>query len=135
MPGIGEQLKQARAVRGLTMKQVMQATRIRAYYLEAMETDDFAAMPSAAQARGFLRSYAEFLGLNAAELIERQRDESAAPAEFFMVHLQRAWDKNCTVATAPAIRGPGRSPGGPAAGLKEPRENRRGPQGPAESCH
>ncbi|MGC1376342.1 MAG: RodZ domain-containing protein [Anaerolineales bacterium] len=82
MPTIGQQLKQARESRGLSMKQVVQATRIRVHYLEAMETDDFSTLPSAAQARGFLRSYADFLGLNADDLISRQRNETGAIAEF-----------------------------------------------------
>lgn len=64
MATIGEQLRQARENRKLTIKQVTQATRLRAHYLQAMEEDDFSAMPSAAQARGFLRLYAEFLGLD-----------------------------------------------------------------------
>ena len=82
MSSIGEQLKQARESRGLSIKQVVQATRIRAHYLEAMETDDFSTLPSAAQARGFLRSYADFLGLNADDLISRQRNGTAPVAEF-----------------------------------------------------
>ena len=82
MSSIGQQLKQARESRSLSMKQVVQATRIRAYYLEAMEADDFSTLPSAAQARGFLRSYADFLGLNADDLISRQRNETALVAEF-----------------------------------------------------
>jgi len=82
MPTIGQQLKQARESRGLSMKQVVQATRIRVHYLEAMETDDFSTLPSAAQARGFLRSYADFLGLNADDLISRQRNEAGSVAEF-----------------------------------------------------
>ncbi len=82
MPTIGEQLKQARESRGLSIQQVVQAIRIRAYYLEAMEADDFSTMPSAAQARGFFRSYANFLGLDADELVSRQRNESAPPGEF-----------------------------------------------------
>ena len=76
MPTIGEQLKQIREARKLTIKQVALATRVRAHYLEAMEADDFSAMPSTAQARGFLRLYAEFLGLNADELISRQQTEA-----------------------------------------------------------
>ena len=64
MATIGEQLRQARESRKLTIKQVTQATRLRAHYLQAMEDDDFSAMPSAAQARGFLRLYADFLGLD-----------------------------------------------------------------------
>jgi cytoskeleton protein RodZ len=81
MPTIGEQLKQARSARKLTHKQVMQATRIRDYYLAAMEADDFSSLPSPAQARGFLRSYAEYLGLEADELINRQRN-GTVPLEF-----------------------------------------------------
>jgi cytoskeletal protein RodZ len=76
MPTLGEELQQARLARKLTIKQVVLATRVRAHYLEAMEADDFSALPSAVQARGFLRLYAEFLGLDANRLIARQRDEN-----------------------------------------------------------
>ena len=86
MPSIGEQLKLARTSRGLSIKQAVQATRIRDYYIEAMEADDFSAIPSSAQARGFLRSYADFLKLNADELIEQQRNDGAAIPEFIAPH-------------------------------------------------
>ena len=79
MPTIGEQLKQARETQRLSIPQAVQSTRIRSYYLEAMEADDFSAMPSAAQARGFLRSYADYLGLNADELIHEQRNDTVHP--------------------------------------------------------
>jgi len=65
----GQTLRAAREARKLSLKQVMQVTRIRIHYLEAMEADDFSNLPSAAQARGFLRSYAAFLGLNPAGLL------------------------------------------------------------------
>lgn len=68
MPTPGEQLRAAREARKLSITQVVQATRIRSYYVEAMEADDLSMMPSAVQARGFLRSYAEFLGLDFASL-------------------------------------------------------------------
>ncbi len=45
MPTPGERLKQAREARKLTLKQAVQATRIRSYYLEALENDDLAALP------------------------------------------------------------------------------------------
>lgn len=82
MSTIGEQLKHARETRHLTIQQVVQATRIRDYYLEAMEADDFSSMPSPAQARGFFRSYAEFLGLDADGLVDLQRNQTDVPAEF-----------------------------------------------------
>ncbi|MBI1793192.1 MAG: helix-turn-helix domain-containing protein [Chloroflexi bacterium] len=62
---IGQKLGQARQQKRLSIEQVSAATRIRPHYLEALERDDLSAIPSAAQARGFLRIYADFLGLNA----------------------------------------------------------------------
>jgi cytoskeletal protein RodZ len=81
---IGQQLKQAREAKDLTIQQVVQATHIRAHQIEAIEYDDFESMPSPIQARAFLRLYAEFLGLSLDEIIDRQRDgveklPSAAP--------------------------------------------------------
>ncbi|MBN1147738.1 MAG: helix-turn-helix domain-containing protein [Anaerolineales bacterium] len=66
---IGQQLRQAREERSLTIEQVAQATRIRIHYLEAMEAGRFDSLPSVAQARGFIRSYAGFLGLDAEGLL------------------------------------------------------------------
>ncbi|MDP2976257.1 MAG: helix-turn-helix domain-containing protein [Anaerolineales bacterium] len=77
---IGQQLKKAREARNLTIAQVTQVTRIRAHHLDAIEADNFDALPSPVQARGFLRLYAEYLGLSLEELIANQRAESAEPA-------------------------------------------------------
>jgi len=76
MSTIGEQLKIARETQKLTIKQVVQVIRVRGYYLQAMENDDFAALPSAAQARGFLRLYADYLGLDSDGLTNQLRGES-----------------------------------------------------------
>ncbi len=76
LPSIGEQLQQARENRKLTIKQAAQATRVRSYYLEALETDDLSSLPSPAQARGFLRLYAEYLGLDFENLVSRQQTET-----------------------------------------------------------
>jgi len=61
---IGKQLRQAREQKLLTLDAVAEATHIRLHYLQALEADDFSVMPSAAQARGFLRNYSGFLGLD-----------------------------------------------------------------------
>ena len=65
---IGSTLKQRREARHLSIGQVAEQTRIRSFYLQALENDDLSAIPSMVQARGFLRIYAEFLGLNLDEL-------------------------------------------------------------------
>jgi transcriptional regulator with XRE-family HTH domain len=77
---IGSTLKQRREARHLSIEQVTGQTRIRTHYLLALENDDLSAIPSMAQARGFLRIYAEFLGLNPAEISSLARsDESQRP--------------------------------------------------------
>ncbi|MBI5843022.1 MAG: DUF4115 domain-containing protein [Chloroflexi bacterium] len=77
---IGQRLKKAREYRNLTIEKASEATRIRVNYLQALETDDYSVMPSAAQGRGFLRNYAEFLNVNLEEVIaELQKNP---PQEF-----------------------------------------------------
>lgn len=73
---IGQRLKNIRLSRQLSLEKVAEATRVRAYYLQALENDDLSVMSSTAQARGFLRLYADFLGLDidAATLEMRQPD-------------------------------------------------------------
>ena len=76
---IGQQLKQAREARNLTIKKVTQATHIQARLIEAMEADEFESLPSPVQARAFLRLYAEFLELSLEDLIARQRSGVEEP--------------------------------------------------------
>jgi len=84
---IGQKLKQARADQSLSLEKASEATRIRAQYLQALEADDLSVMPSPAQARGFLRNYAEYLGLDIDRLLDELRaeqkpvDEIIGPAD------------------------------------------------------
>lgn len=68
---VGPTLRAAREAKNLSLEQVEQATRIRIKFLEALEDDDFGALPSMPQARGFLRNYAQFLGLDAHDVLAR----------------------------------------------------------------
>jgi transcriptional regulator with XRE-family HTH domain len=68
---LGQRLRAAREARGLLLDEVERITRIRAKFLAAFEADDFSGLPSETQARGFLRNYAEYLGLDAAELLSK----------------------------------------------------------------
>lgn len=69
MEPIGQRLRQARERLGLTQAEVERATHIRAHHLDAIERSDWEALPSPVQARGFLRNYADFLGLNAEAIL------------------------------------------------------------------
>ncbi len=77
---LGDQLRQARQERNLSLEQAAEGTRIRVYYLEALETGDFSRLPSKAQARGFLRAYARYLDLDAESLLELIDGEPEQPA-------------------------------------------------------
>ncbi len=79
MEEIGRTLKQARSRLGLTLEEAERSTRIRARYLDALERGDLAALPSQVQARGFLRNYAEYLGLDAEAVLRRYGE--AVPAQ------------------------------------------------------
>lgn len=68
--GPGFRLRAAREARGLSYQDVEAATRIRARYLEALETGRYDVMPGGeAQVRGFLRRYAAFLDIPPEEII------------------------------------------------------------------
>jgi cytoskeleton protein RodZ len=78
---IGKKLKAAREKQRLSLEKVFEATRIRVPYLQALEDDDLSSMPSPVQARGYLRNYAEFLGLSFDGLLEELRSEIQTTAE------------------------------------------------------
>jgi cytoskeleton protein RodZ len=67
---IHQQLKELRETKSISLEQAAQATRIRLHYLKALEAGNFSALPSPAQARGFVRSYAAYLGLDPQAVIE-----------------------------------------------------------------
>lgn len=69
MTEIGKILREARETLGLTLEEVERVTRIRTYHLEALEEENFEALPSPVQVRGFLNNYADFLGLNTDEIL------------------------------------------------------------------
>lgn len=73
----GERLRAARTRRRISLIEAERATRIRARYLQALEDDEYAALPSGVYSRGFLRNYAIYLGVPPDEVMstmpERRR--------------------------------------------------------------
>jgi cytoskeleton protein RodZ len=69
LASIGEQLRQAREARGISIQDVEQATRIRRVFVVALEEDRLQDLPDPAYVRGFVRNYARFLGLDAEPLV------------------------------------------------------------------
>jgi cytoskeleton protein RodZ len=61
---IGNALRTSRERQGIELGEVERETRIRARYLVALESEQFELLPARAYAKGFLRVYADFLGLD-----------------------------------------------------------------------
>src|SRR3954462_573368 len=61
---IGSSLREARLRQGLDFPELEQGTKIRGKYLRALEDEQFDVLPAQTYVKGFLRSYAEYLGLD-----------------------------------------------------------------------
>ena len=61
---IGNSLREARLRQALEFPEIEQGTKIRAKYLRALEDEQFDVLPAQTYVKGFLRSYAEYLGLD-----------------------------------------------------------------------
>jgi cytoskeleton protein RodZ len=66
--GVGSTLREARKRRKIELSEVETATKIRVGFLRAIEDEDWKALPGEAYARGFVRTYAGFLGLDGSRL-------------------------------------------------------------------
>ncbi len=61
---IGNSLREARLRQGLDFPEIEQATKVRGKYLRALEEEQFEVLPGQTYVKGFLRSYADVLGLD-----------------------------------------------------------------------
>jgi helix-turn-helix protein len=73
---IGSDLQRARTRREIELPEVEAATRIRARFLSAIEDEDWGALPGGVYTRGFIRTYAAYLGLDGDRLAEDYRREA-----------------------------------------------------------
>lgn len=86
----GTWLRQQREVRQIGLREIAESSKVSLRYLEAFEQDRFEILPASVFAKGFLRQYAEYVGLDSDEVINHYlwaRQESAAePSE------EEAWE-------------------------------------------
>jgi len=69
MAVFGDTLRQARAYKGVTLKEAEQATRINRHHLAALEEENFGALPPLIYQRGIVRNYATYLDLDPSKLL------------------------------------------------------------------
>jgi cytoskeletal protein RodZ len=60
----GEELKRERELREITLREISEATKINLRYLEALERNDFERLPGGVFNKGFVRAYAEYIGVD-----------------------------------------------------------------------
>ena len=80
MPEIGDQLRETRMRNRIDITEVEAATKIRAKYLRALENEEWDLLPGPTFAKTFLRTYADYLGLDARNLVEEYRARYERPA-------------------------------------------------------
>lgn len=67
---LGEKLRQAREERGISISEVAEQTRISPMYLDSIEKDEYKPLPGGIFNKGFVRSYAKFIGLDEHEALQ-----------------------------------------------------------------
>ena len=83
---IGQILEKTRKERGLTLDEVENATKIRKRYLSGLEREDFGVLPDAVYVQGFLKTYANYLGLDGEELSRELKDRRKPRRERSVAH-------------------------------------------------
>ena len=67
----GEELRREREIRGISLNEIADATKISKRFLDAIERNDHNTLPAPVFTRGFVREYARYLGLNTEEMVNR----------------------------------------------------------------
>ena len=79
MPSLGPYLSGLRQERGLSIEEMARVTRVARAYLEALEGEDFGALPAPVFTKGFLRAYCQVVGVAADEALTRYAENVGVP--------------------------------------------------------
>ncbi len=71
LASFGEELRREREIRGISLKEIADATKISKRFLEAIERNDHRTLPAPVFTRGFVREYARYVGLNIEDMVNR----------------------------------------------------------------
>jgi cytoskeleton protein RodZ len=79
---IGTTLSEARKQKKVSLKKIAQETKISSRYLQALETETYDIFPAEVYLKGFLRSYAQYLGLDGDEIVRAYNRQHGLPADY-----------------------------------------------------
>lgn len=142
MSELGTWLIRAREARGLTIEDAERDTRISRRYLQALESEQFEVIPAPVYARGFLRSYSQYLGLDPAEMLALFPRDDHPPAGQTVIGATRPAGSTPQQRPGPPPRrqppsavGPARPtwrrPGAAEESIDQPQETLQGSRRPA----
>jgi cytoskeleton protein RodZ len=80
MPEIGDQLRETRMRNRIDITEVEAATKIRAKYLRALENEEWDLLPGPTFVKTFMRTYADYLGLDSRNMVEDYRQRYERPS-------------------------------------------------------
>ena len=90
LASFGEELRREREIRGISLKEIADSTKISKRFLEAIERNDHKTLPAPVFTRGFVREYARYLGLNADDIVNRYNFAAAGDDRIEQsAHLER----------------------------------------------
>src|ERR1700745_1298240 len=81
MPDIGETLRDARTRARIDVSEIEAKTKIRAKYLRALENEEWGLLPGPAFVKSFLRTYADYLGLDGKLLVDEDKLRHERPSD------------------------------------------------------
>lgn len=88
---IGNTLREARVRRNISLQQAEEDTKIRVKYIQAMENEDFDVLPAGTYVKGFMRTYAEYLGLDYQVMIDEYNERfGSGDHREHIIHQQRS---------------------------------------------
>jgi transcriptional regulator with XRE-family HTH domain len=87
MSSFGEELKRERELRQITLREVSEATKINLRYLDALERNDFRHLPGGVFNKGFVRAYAQYIGIDPEAMVNAYLLEERAQQEARGEHL------------------------------------------------
>jgi len=97
MGAFGDKLRREREMRGITLAEIAESTKISKRNLKALEDEQFEVLPGGVFNRGFVRSYARFLGINEEQTVAdyiAASNEQEAPADQFPLEIHEKEDNS-----------------------------------------
>ena len=80
MSSFGEELRRERELRQITLREISESTKINVRYLEALERNDFTHLPGGVFNKGFVRAYAQHIGIDPEAMVNSYLLEESSQA-------------------------------------------------------